>query len=370
MELLKYDITYKRWDGHNYERFRDIARNFANIIHQHVVIDVPHGNTTPPINDTNFNIFVWSSPSGARNITPPEFIWSIRVSCRDQAFPTSETGITLYDEETGYAVAELVGDNNLYIHHDIVNHGSSIEFELFKLILDKVLVILACPKEHPTTRQTAILKHMRKHARDSYIETCHRFKRDTQETKKEMREARKEIAELKKTLISKIRSLDEKERDIQEKRNEPALSKKSYGEEFDALRKIPKILDVFIIRDVIHIFTDTLYCQHSNTRRYHRIGKFRIEIHIGGDEDGVEWYNLTNPLYDDNGKIYAHAPHIDGEGNGYLGNAYEPIIALLANYEFSALALYAIQFVESADIDDSLGRRLSSWPVDVLPKGY
>jgi len=36
---------------------------------------------------------------------------------------------------------------------------------------------------------------------------------------------------------------------------------------------------------------------------------------------------------------------------------------LIADYEFAALAMIAIQFIENVDVDDSAGSFIRNWPV-------
>ena len=58
-----------------------------------------------------------------------------------------------------------------------------------------------------------------------------------------------------------------------------------------------------------------------------------------------------------------HAPHVFHNGRPCLGNMTEVIPELVANYEFAALAMVAIQFIESVNVNDSAGMHINKWPV-------
>ena len=111
----------------------------------------------------------------------------------------------------------------------------------------------------------------------------------------------------------------------------------------------------------IKVFTDTLYCTDPRTDILHEIGEFRIEISFNGKEDCVRWFNLTRDI---NGNMPdMQAPHVFKNGKACLGNAAEIFPELIANFEFAAVALVAIQFIESVNTDDSAGKHIDSWPI-------
>ena len=63
-----------------------------------------------------------------------------------------------------------------------------------------------------------------------------------------------------------------------------------------------------------------------------------------------------------------HAPHVFKEGKACLGNAEQVLPDLIAKYQFSIIAMYAIQFIESVNVEDSAGSRITQWPVVEKPK--
>jgi hypothetical protein len=137
--------------------------------------------------------------------------------------------------------------------------------------------------------------------------------------------------------------------------------REKYGQEFDRLLAVPKVLDVQGGSGVIKVFTDTLYCIDPRTNQRHEIGKFRIEIFTNCANGGVRWYNLSHKVQGYWGQ--SQAPHINNEGGACYGNTAEIWPELIGNYEFAAAAMVAIQFVESVNIDDPAGKYIDQWPL-------
>ena len=133
-----------------------------------------------------------------------------------------------------------------------------------------------------------------------------------------------------------------------------------FGREFDKLRSMKKVIKVEVGSSNIVIYTKTLYCKHPNTKRIHEIGKFKITIPTtnGGS---VKWENLTRRV--DGHQSKQMAPHIWEDGSACLGNTQQVFPELIAQYEFSTVAMIAIEFVESVNISDGAGKHLGNWPI-------
>ncbi|MCK5085666.1 hypothetical protein KAK05_03070, partial [Candidatus Parcubacteria bacterium] len=134
-----------------------------------------------------------------------------------------------------------------------------------------------------------------------------------------------------------------------------------YALEFDKLMGSRGVTNIEVDDKKIKVFTDTLYCTDPRTDILHEIGEFRIEISFNGKEDCVRWFNLTRNI--DGNKSNMQAPHVFKNGKACLGNAAEIFPELIANFEFAAVALVAIQFIESVNTDDSAGKHIDSWPI-------
>lgn len=128
------------WHGAEQENFRAIARDLLlPVMKMNILLSVPHGNKTSPLNDGAFHVFIWASPEGQKGHSTPAAMWGIPVDCRDSSFAFSGMGLPIVDPAHSN-VAELV-DNNLYIHHDLCHNGTSRELEIFKRICEATVAL-------------------------------------------------------------------------------------------------------------------------------------------------------------------------------------------------------------------------------------
>ncbi|MDD5290131.1 MAG: hypothetical protein PHT40_02965 [Patescibacteria group bacterium] len=133
-------VKIKDWNGEGSSRFRKLAKEILlPKIGTEIVISVPHRKHTSPAEGDVFHIRIWSAPSesGDTETQTPEKIWGTRVACDDESFAPSGQGIVIRDKR--YAVAELVGENTLYIFHDLCHYGRESELTIFRKILEAVV---------------------------------------------------------------------------------------------------------------------------------------------------------------------------------------------------------------------------------------
>lgn len=134
-----------------------------------------------------------------------------------------------------------------------------------------------------------------------------------------------------------------------------------YGLEFDKLASLPKVRDIAVANDFINVFTETLFCKNPQTGKTYEIGQFRIQLPVDGNTTNLRWHNETRRVNAYSEKM--HAPHVFPDGHACLGNASQAVAELTAAYEFAALAMLAIQFVETVNLNDAAGKHLDKWPV-------
>jgi hypothetical protein len=356
-EAPKSEVTINDWEGKNDQDFKRVAEEILlPAVKTNVALHVPHGNARSPIYDGDFHIFFWSSPRGSNSIPPPSTIWETKVDCPDKSFLPSGRGVAICDNATGYAVAELV-DNNLYIHHDLCHCGTPKELKIFGRLLTEVIQLIKIDKRNPEEKALYLAKmkeEMRKRSREAYTSLLSKRKELSQASAQEtIEENKSRIKNLRAELIQLIRQVSEAKRALAGSTAVSSADLLRYGQEYDKLLASPKVLDVRVADEQVNIFTDILYCRNPKTGRTHEIGKFNIEIKA---DEGIRWFNLTRQVEEKN------APHIDSDGDACLGNAEEIVPELLANYEFAALAMIAIQFVESVNTGDSYVD-IKNWPV-------
>jgi hypothetical protein len=116
-------------------RLAKVAEEMLPRISTDIVIHEGSGKNRSPQRDGKFHIYIWSSPSGEAHLDIPDELWGIDVTSYNDSFAPSGQGIPIIEPNSDWAVAELVGSSNLYIHHDIAEDGNEDEAEIFRHIL-------------------------------------------------------------------------------------------------------------------------------------------------------------------------------------------------------------------------------------------
>lgn len=359
----RHTVTVADWNGRQKEKFVKAAEEILlPIVGKDIVLSVPHQKTRRPEKDGRFWIYIWSSPEGVgERKNPPEKIFGISVDCRDWGFLPSGQGVAIVDPETNWAVGEIVGEN-LYIHYDICEVGTPRELEIFRRLLEEVVIEMTTSFEEKADRQRGLAEERRQRSRQEYIRECsRRFEKTVEGTKKAITDGHEKIHRLQEELVRAIRETSGSERKLVQLESCRGGEEEKYLQEYEKLLQVSKVVDVHVGDGVVKVFTDTLYCTDPRTSKIHEIGKFRIEINTSGSNSGVRWFNLTRQV--DGYERGMHAPHVFPTGKACLGNTQEIFPELIANFEFAAAAMVAIQFVESVNTDDGAGKYVHKWPV-------
>lgn len=103
------------------------------------------------------------------------------------------------------------------------------------------------------------------------------------------------------------------------------------------------------------------------------IGRFKIIIDFkrmfqGGSDDVVKFINLNNVREGYWGGGCAH-PHVQRNGKACLGDLSEMFAFAIASFDISLIFGSCIQFLESANLDDSAGSTLPSWDMCEIRDG-
>lgn len=350
------------WNGRNEGGFIEAVQEILlPVTDRNVILHVPHGDEKAPASDGQFHIWIWSTPDG-RSTHAPEKIWDMKVDCPDGVTPSkSVQGIPIVDAATNWMVGELVGDSNLYIHHDLCHQGTDRELAIFRRLLEEVVLELSGTPEDKAERQRKLAEAQRKASREAYIKECSsRFEKTLKGTREAIKTGHADVARIQQELVRRIRETAGSERKLEQLEAARGGELDKYGVEFDKLLVVPKVRDVQVADGVVKVFTDTLYCTDPRDKVVREIGKFRIEIFRDGGNRCVRWYNLDRKV--DGYESGMNAPHVFNDGHACLGNTQEIFPELIANYEFAAAAMVAIQFVESVNVDDSAGKHVKKWP--------
>lgn len=371
-EIKIRPVVVDRWDASRsqHDKFVAVATEFAPIfgkqIHIHNYCTNP--STRPPINNGCLHIYIWASPGNTTDggsmpatLFGAPLKWGHGSSCILK--PMGEEGQLLTDEDENQ-IGKMIGDT-VYIHYPLGDPSVELRWDnkgpdaLFRRMLEEIVFFRTATEEQKSARTHAIAARQRPKSREAYIRSCNgRFDKALESTRAALKGGPAEVEALQEQLVRKIREQVGLQRKLAQMENCRGEAVEVYGKEFDKLLETPKIRDVRVRDGVIQVFTDTLFCVDPRSKKKHEIGHFRIEFSSNGS---VRWYNLARQVNGYENRM--QAPHVFSNGNACLGNAAEIIPELAANYEFAALAMVCIQFVESVNTDDAAGRHINLWPV-------
>jgi hypothetical protein len=345
-------------DGDNRREFIQAIKEILwPVIKTNVKIRIPHQYHHRPIRNLNFHIFIWSSPLKFfeyqsdiyRRERPPEKIWGSYVNCKDLAYMPSGLGKSFIDEASGYAVAELINGNNLYIHHDLVERGSYEEIAIFRELLRRVvdeLLFHKKPDDKPLRKSLTtqmLISSMGDFGQSDLEQSVSRLDTDLRDLRTRLAKTIRDLQE-KRTLLSLIKSGKHKTDRIE-----------MMTKEYEDIISLPKVEEVLATKSYLKVFTKTIFCKDpDHPRHVYEIGKFLIRIPLDlTDKNGIRLINLTRF----NGNM---APHVDSDGTPCLGNMEEAFPELLANCEFSVLTDMCIQFLEAYNSGNF--QDIENWP--------
>jgi len=311
-----------------------------------------------PPEDGNFHVYLWASISGnhnAGNRNRRSVLFGLSMGSQEWNWHgPSEQSRVFFAPENNAAVAELMGDN-LYIFVPINDERlAHVGPDIFSCILQMVVESGALGTPVSLEERAAMIRGIQK---GLFVKLCgSRMAHNIQVTEAAIRDKDARLEKQRTQLLNGYLQL----KASREKLSRPAapIEGEKFGNEFDGLLRVPKVHRVVVVDYRVEVYTDTIYCRDPRTKILHELGKFRICVDVfGGD---VKWFNLTRRI---NGhKKNMHAPHVFDEGEACLGSAAETLAELLSNFEISATVMYAIQFLESVNVDDDSGRHVDRWP--------
>jgi hypothetical protein len=316
------------------------------------------GRAKKAYDDGVFRVNIWSALSGGYQKLPVTQLWDYPIP--DQvAFAPCGEGVVFTDDKCT-EVAELI-DNNLYIHFPIYSQRARVDVALYKKILQDVATFMRMTAEERKAHIAEIVARKHQRSKVLYIESCvkrHNARKD--ELTKAVKRAHKDAASLQKSLAEAIRqhTIAQRELDALTPLVEADMAK--FGEEFERMLAIPRVLKVVMDEKCITAYVDTLTCVNPKTGKRHLIGKFRIVLSLnpGSGDSIVTWHNLDRQVGD------MFAPHVyASDGHACLGNASAIFPELIGKFEYAAALQIAIAFIESVNVDDSAGAKIVEWPV-------
>ncbi len=263
-------------------------------------------------------------------------------------------------KEREHLVAHYV-TGGLYIR--ISNLGGCPERGVYKLAEELICELLPLVIERDPKKVAALLDQIReaerKKSREEWARACSkRFEVTVGDTRRKIKAARAAYEEAQREVVEQIRICDGQERKLEQlEATRPQIIER-YAAEFDKLFDLPHITAVKVEDNVISVFTDRIYVEQGGST--YDIGNFRIDIYTDGSNGGVRMFNLTRRVNGSKEKM--HAPHVFPNGEPCLGNLKEAIPQYIGAYEYSVVAMLAIQYLQSVNVDDMAGKYIDSWP--------
>jgi len=385
------------WKGGDNDELTQAARQFLMpLVDREVQLHNRAGHQCEPINDGKFHIHFFSSaaPFKEPGAMPSATVFGYPCSQRNRGFVPSGKGIAIVDEATQYAIAELVGDNNLYLHLNLHDKYDADRGRIFRVLMQKVAHSIGLsPEDHRNLMRQrfveecskAVVRVVRDSAGEEHSEAVpttvnvvstlkpnSRFDGNGLEPvvfqissgnaagtgkvdPQKIQERKARIQALRKQLTHAITSARAKERRLL---TDESIDVDEFGLEYENLIKVKGVKDVKVENDTIVIITDVLNCRDERSNVYHEIGAFRIALPMSGNQPS--WTNLTRRVT--GMKEGMHAPHVWSNGAACLGNTSDIFPKLFAQRQWSIAAQLAIEFVQSANTADAAGKHVNRWP--------
>lgn len=394
-------VVLDRWEvseAGDPERFVQVATEFSESlgVREIVLFENSDRNRTesPRTDEEKFTIFFWTAPVGYGcdgMCTSPSYMWDIDTAASELPLWHDEDSsafrndtINIRDSRSN-RIANLTG-NNLYILYPIYDPGMENGPAVLRRILEEVVPYRLSENERAALLETREAERQervrieneervaaaraaelaridrirtdgavkRDQSREAYIKACsRRFENVIKETREAIVKCERDAAQLQIQLVALIRQSNGAKRKLQQMESAGAQSQAEYVVEFEKLFSVPHVIDVRDENGSIVVYTDIINCQDPRTSKYHEIGAFRIEIKKNGS---LYLRNQTRQV----GRSY-DAPHIS-DGSPCLGNMSEVIPQLAGNYEYAALIMIAIQFIESVNLGGEY-QDITNWPL-------
>ncbi len=352
------------WSGSPHDYFT--PELFAEVVEEVLLpaVDKPilltgyrMANNPRPIYNGMVYVHVWASSKGNctdGNGNIPETLFGLSCKRNMNWFAPANVGEVIRDPGNDCPVAEIIGDN-VYIFPPVNIKTVGNGVEIFRKILEKVADWFSLSSSERYAKE-------RERSRLSFIKaSMTRFSRNHATLVEKIKGQESLLTQSRQTIESQMRRYQEALKVISGTRQDQAVWNERFGSEFDALMRVPKIKKISVLLDgTIVVETRILYCLDPRSKKLHELGRFKISIKKGADIP-VCFLNLTRRV-----KGYGegmNAPHVFPDGHACLGNAAETLNSLLVNHEYLGLVMYAIQYLESVNTDDSAGKHISNWPL-------
>ncbi len=316
--------------------------SLLSMIKADIQIHEGNGTKSEVLDDDKFHLHIWASPEHElpiENYPLPDRVLNYETKAEKPLCMPSNEGRLLRDKESGIPVAQAIG-KNLYVLMSPETFGTACwEFFLMHLIINASM-------QGPEVPVSALPEKLKTQINKTPAEP----KEETDVLRRELNES-----------LQKTETL---ERELLGEGQEIRLER--FRREYDKIISHPKVTNISIGEKTIVVTTKTLFCRDSRTNNIHEIGRFKIYIPTHLDTKKliklqIKWKNLDRTINNNPHKMYA--PHIEANGIACLGNTASEFKKLLQTQQYYPLMTLAIRFVESANVGDVWGNKVSCWPL-------
>ena len=374
-------VDFQTSASQHFHRLKDkllalLGRQLAPKIKQtEIVLHWPRDTyAQPPLHDGRFHFWFWAGSGsdarprhGSGNRIPGR-LWGLNTRSDDynwNYFRSSKTGIEITEPDSGFAAAELVNDNNLYVLLPLYSEDIKDGCGIIEKIIEEVVLELAADAPTKAARLAERKARRKAATSEAYVAECLKRQRaETEQLRASIDANEKAVADLQKNLVSLIRTI---KIDSQRLLGASGLGEEylaKFQKEFEALWSMPGIENIAITDGIVSIYTEHIYITPEGYPDTFDIGKFRMEIRTDGAEHGLKFFNLTRQGKGSGISAYnvVH-PHVHETGVPCLGNIKEVIPQLIAAYEFSVIAQLGLEFLKTVNVEDRAGQYIfTCWP--------
>lgn len=373
-----------------------IRKKIIPILKTDVTVSYKKGGREESIEDGKFHIFFWATTIENENgrHPAPQYIFETRLHYRDDAYqPFSQPDkcITIFDDSTGFAVAELIG-HNLFIHPNICYANNSDEEKIFNNILDRIpYEALLDPEKYAETKRQQILEkqrleaeeekreleafaEMNKRTKTLYAKAClNRLHRVISESNDIVFRKNTDITSISAKIITLSRKIAHDNSILGLTKTLEGKNRELFGAEYDKILKIPGVIGLTVKENKkIIIYTEEIKIVHDG--HIYLIGQFLIAIDTSSKNSFLRILNITNtgagpganPTedFDGNTTLNRHHPYICKRGIPNLGKLGSEIPIFIAENQFAITVNLIMQFLRKVNPNDYAGRGLKFWPTE------
>jgi len=343
------------WSGGDPAKFADVAREILlPVVMQTIVISVPHNRIQPVVNDGKVHIFIWSSPDGRSGITMPRKMWGLPIDNRGYAFAPSGTGETIFDDN-GWAAAEIVGDMNIFIHHDVCHYGSENELKIFACICQEAAFALQrrvlLPREIKSPAQKIL-----EDSKAAYEKICsRRFNPDPDDLQETIEKNELVILEAQQTIAKAVRENEGCKKKLKNPPEAPEEETKKFSAEFDKLCNVEGVESIRVLPGIVMVFTEPIIMEFHSVK--YLIGRFRIDILLDDYNFGeIHCYNLDRAV----GQWFH--PNIKENKKPCFGNLSHRLGNLIGKFEIAVAIHLVIQYLKYSS-PKGWEHDITNWPI-------